>query len=141
MIGPKFSFNEVKKIKDALNYYKIKPELISGKPKIMSRLLLWADLAIIAGGLTKYEAAVTGTPAITISPFDREAEMVRYFETGGTLVNLGILNSLQAYDIANALNNLIFNQMLRLQMSKNGKNLFDTHGVSRIVSEIQNIIN
>ena len=141
VIGPKFSETEMRKIKNNLQNYKTPPELIDGSPSIMAELMLWADVAIISGGLTKYEVAVTGTPAITISPFQREAEMVSYFEKGQSLINLGLINELNPEDIAVALNKLIMDHKLRVAMSKNGKYMLDTMGVSRVINEVQKSIN
>lgn len=140
VIGPNFSKTEKQKIKNNLQYFKTQIELIDGGPDKMAQLMLWADVAIISGGLTKYETTVTGTPTITISPFEREAEMVSYFEKGGSLINLGLMNNLKTHDIAFALNKYISDQKLRIQMSENGKSMLDTNGVYRIINEIQNSI-
>jgi len=110
-------------------------ELIMRSEK-MAELMLWSDVAITAGGLTKYETAVTGTPSIVISQTDHEAEMTKEFERNGTTLHLGLINKVGEEDIVETIEKVLEDYVLRCKMSKRGKNLVDGKGVERINSEI-----
>ncbi|MFC1904273.1 UDP-2,4-diacetamido-2,4,6-trideoxy-beta-L-altropyranose hydrolase [Chloroflexota bacterium] len=102
----------------------------------LTELMLWADLAITGGGLTKYETAVTGTPSIIIPQVDYLAELVREFEREGTALNLGLADSVGESDIIKAVERLLKDSALRALMSQRGKKLVDGRGIERIISEI-----
>ena len=102
----------------------------------MAELMLRSDLAITSGGLTKYETAVTGTPSIIISHFDREAAAAKEFEKGGTTLHLGLVSEVDEEDIVRAIERLLEDYALRVDMSQKGRNLVDGKGVERITAEI-----
>ncbi|MBM3947380.1 MAG: UDP-2,4-diacetamido-2,4,6-trideoxy-beta-L-altropyranose hydrolase, partial [SAR202 cluster bacterium] len=62
--------------------------LESGKENLAD-LFLWCDVAIIGGGLTKYEAAVTGTPAIVLSQVEHQWDIMQAFAETGAAQHLG----------------------------------------------------
>jgi spore coat polysaccharide biosynthesis predicted glycosyltransferase SpsG len=97
-------------------------EMIQGSDN-MAELMLWADLAITAGGLTKYETAVTGTPSIIISQVAHQADLALEFAREGTALNMGIGAQVTEQDIAEAVSRLLRDDALRAKMSANGKKL------------------
>jgi spore coat polysaccharide biosynthesis predicted glycosyltransferase SpsG len=102
----------------------------------MAELMLWADLVITGSGLTKYEAAATGTPSLVISQDRYHEEMMREFEGGGSALHLGCGRNVEETDIAEATEKLLHNSILRREMARNGKDLVDGKGVERVISEI-----
>lgn len=102
----------------------------------MAKLMLWSDLAITGGGLTKYETAVTGTPSVIISQSDREATMTEEFEANGTTLHLGLINEIAEKDIIEAIKKVLKDHNLRVGMSRKGKKFVDGKGMERIISEI-----
>ena len=98
--------------------------------------MLWSDLAITGGGLTKYETAVTGTPSVIISQVAHQAELAKEFEREGTALHLGLGSKVGEEDIAQAVERLLRDDALRAEMSKRGKRLVDGKGIERIISEI-----
>jgi spore coat polysaccharide biosynthesis predicted glycosyltransferase SpsG len=104
--------------------------------------MLWADVAIIAGGLTKYETAVTGTPSISISPFERELQMCLKFERAGSLLHLGLRDRVDEETITRAVEKLVNDYHLRQEISNRGKKMVDGKGTERIIAEIPaNLLN
>lgn len=110
-------------------------QLIMGSDS-MADLMLWSDLAITAGGLTKYETAVTGTPSVIISQSAYESEMSAKFEKGGSAIHLGLISEIGEADIAEAIKNLLKDDVLRAEMARRGRNMVDGKGIARIISEI-----
>ena len=89
VIGPLFS-----------NYLKLKIKLacfVSGLSKhsislispseCIADLMLWSDLTVTSSGLIKYELAVTGTPAITISTDLLQDEANKQFAKRGSILD------------------------------------------------------
>ncbi len=118
-------------LKDFAGSYELVPESNS-----MAKLMLWSDIAIISGGLTKYEAAVTGTPSIMISGDSYQAELAGRFARAGFALYLGSADEVEEDSIINAVTKLMANGLLRVEMSKRGRKAFDGRGIERIISEI-----
>ncbi len=110
-------------------------ELIQASDSLAS-LMLWSDLAITGGGLTKYETAVTGTPSIIISQDSYQADLSSKFAREGSALYLGFVDEVSTEGIAGAVEKLSRNDALRAEMSKRGKRLVDGKGIERIISEI-----
>jgi spore coat polysaccharide biosynthesis predicted glycosyltransferase SpsG len=94
----------------------------------------WADLAITGDGLTKYECALLGTPAITLSRPDSDEAMNERFVAAGTSLHLGC--GLDAAELASAISALRVDAPCRAQMSRRGTTLFDGRGAERIIHAI-----
>ena len=135
VIGPGFGPLVRKELKRILRSFQGNYELVMGNDS-MADLMLWSDLAITGGGLTKYEMALTGTPGIIISRFEREAEQGKEFEKAGSTLHLGLINEIDEERIVKAVEKLLHDYNLRAKMSKNGKQIVDGKGVARIISEI-----
>lgn len=104
---------------------------------IIADLMLWADLAIISGGLAKNEAAITGTPGIIICQSEMQAQLVRKFEQEGTALNLGIGKELEEETIGVAIQRVLDDVSLRKEMSSKGRKLFDGRGAQRILASMR----
>lgn len=135
IIGPSFETSVKPEVERILKGLKGDYELLVGRDEL-ANLMLWSDLAITGGGLTKYETAVTGTPTIIISQIVREAERNREFEKEGTALHLGLGSEVEEQDIVEAVEKLLGDYALRAEMAERGRNLVDGKGVERIISEI-----
>jgi spore coat polysaccharide biosynthesis predicted glycosyltransferase SpsG len=139
VIGPGFHSRSRKKLQEILEKYVGKYEIVLGaNDGIMASLMLWSDLVITAGGLTKYEAAVTGTPCIVLAPFPREVEMSKKFAEAGTCLHLDITNNILNNNLNSMIETVLRNHNLRKEMSIRGKKLVDGKGLERIMSQIPN---
>lgn len=104
----------------------------------MADLMLWADLAIIGDGLTKYEAAVTGTPSLMVLRPGNPGELSRAFaETGATHL-LGPWTRLDAENLADTIHRALLDRSWRKELSRAGKALVDVRGRERILESISN---
>jgi len=102
----------------------------------MAEQIMWSDIAITGGGLTKYETAITGTPSIIISQVEHQHELMNKLEKFGTALYVGFGKEVTSNDIYTSIKKLLEDYSLRKKMSKRGKELFDGKGVKRILSEI-----
>lgn len=136
VIGPGFSSRAEQEIRERANSFRGTCQILSGAPGTLAQQMLWSDIAITAGGLTKYEAAVTGTPNIIIAAFPREVEMCRFFSDAGAGLCLDQSCISVEEDLAGMVEALMGNYDTRAQMSRLGKTLVDGCGVDRILSEI-----
>lgn len=135
VLGMDYTDSRKEELKEVLDDFAGTYELIQESDS-MARLMLWSDLAITGGGLTKYETAVTGTPSIIISQVAYLADLVKEFEKGGTTLNLGLGTKINKEDIAEAVRRLLRDDALRAKMSKRGRKVVDGKGTERIMSEI-----
>ena len=130
-ISPHFE----KSLQNILKGYRGNYEVLGGTDN-MARLMLWSDLAITGGALTKYETAVTGTPSLVISVDEQQAGWMRQFERAGTALNLGGAWDSSEQDIGAAIERVLKSKSLRMEMSRKGKRLVDGKGIERIISEL-----
>jgi len=135
VIGAGFAASARQELEKILKNYKGNCEFLMGSNN-MAQLMLWSDLAVTGGGLTKYETAVTGTPNIIISHFDQEAARTREFEGGGSTLHLGLISEINEHDMVESIERLLKDHALRTEMSQRGRNMVDGKGMERIISEI-----
>jgi len=102
--------------------------------------MLWADLAVSASGLTKYELALCGTPAILLSTCREFAEVNRPFAAAGTSLDLGVFSDLAPGRLAAALLELIADRDGRMAMARAGQRLVDPNGTNRVIDAMEALI-
>jgi len=103
--------------------------------------LLWADIAVSATGLTKYELAWAGVPSVQISIDRKNAEMNEAFAAEQIALHLGAANDVETTAIGSAIAALTKDRLLREAMSRRGRDLVDGQGGGRIAGIIQDIVN
>lgn len=137
VIGPGFHTRSRRELQEILEKYVGEYEIILGtNDGMIAPLMRWSDLVITAGGLTKYEAAVTGTPCIVLAPFPREIEMSKKFAEAGTCLRLDIGNNIIKDYLTNMIETVLHNYNLRNKMSIRGKEMVDGNGLERIMMQI-----
>jgi spore coat polysaccharide biosynthesis predicted glycosyltransferase SpsG len=102
----------------------------------MAELMSESQLAITNSGLTKYEMANMGLPAIVISNNSKHAALMVEFASYGTVVHLGANEEVTEETILGAVTALIKDEINRGKMSNAGKQLVDGKGMERIFDSI-----
>ncbi|WCF07926.1 hypothetical protein NDS46_27300 [Paenibacillus thiaminolyticus] len=111
---------------------------ISRDVRDMPRRLWEADIALISGGMTLYEACSLGTPIITINHNDEQEEESGAFAHLGASLNAGFHYTLSHRKLEDALNHMMDVQV-RARMSVLARRLSDGRGAERIMERILNL--
>lgn len=102
----------------------------------MQELMIWADLAISAGGSTCWELAYLGTPFVALIIADNQKPVVLGISGQNATINLGHGQILNATEISKNLKTIVKSVDIRTTLSKNSKKLVDGEGVSRVIMHI-----
>jgi len=95
-----------------------------------------ADLALCAFGVTAYELAAHGVPAIYLGITQDHALSASAFAEAGVGVSLGVAEHLANVDILHAVQSLMYNASARRRMHNIGLSLIDGQGASRIAADL-----
>lgn len=98
----------------------------------MAEMMTQFDLALINGGLTRYETCVVGIPFIAISIHQKQFEITQELVDQGVGINLGVYAAVDTTDIYDATKSLLVDYEGRRAMSEKMTRLLDTRGVDRI---------
>ncbi|WP_419902608.1 hypothetical protein [Kiloniella sp.] len=132
VMGPFFDESLKSKINGLCSASKHQISLID-KPNNLAEHMAWCDLAISASGLTKYELAATGTPAILFSIDEFHDHTNSTFSGLGTALDIGVAP--QTLEFAEKTLELLDNFLLRENMMQTGLKLFDGRGAHRLIAE------
>jgi len=102
----------------------------------ISELISNSDIAFTNSGLTKYEIAARGIPAILISNTEQHAEYSELFAKNGSALHLGFNDVVDYKVIKDAFISISLNYKKRLLMSENGQSLVKSTGVEKIYKTI-----
>ncbi|PRS55664.1 PseG/SpsG family protein [Bacillus sp. MZGC1] len=100
-----------------------------------------ADLAIVAGGMTLYEAVCIGVPSIVLSQVDHQAVTATRFAQKGACHHLGLGDLVDEKDIWRAVERLSASYFLRRSIHLNGRSLIDGKGTERVKDILINLMN
>jgi spore coat polysaccharide biosynthesis predicted glycosyltransferase SpsG len=103
----------------------------------MTPLMLDADLAITAGGITMLELACVGTPMIAVCGDWFEEETAARVAAAGAALNLGFGGAVTEDDISRAVDVLAADADRRSRMSEAGKRLVDGRGAARLAALVR----
>ena len=107
------------------------------QPKNFSELFDQADMAIVSGGLTLFEAMARGIPSMVVAQYEHQTETARKYEDRGATIYLGNGNSLDDKTVYARVNELIKNKDLRKSLMKNGMLLVDGLGLERVFNLVR----
>lgn len=110
------------------------------KAEEMAPLLYDCDLAVIAGGFLKYEAAAVGTPSVILSFVDHQHHLAKEFERYGCAVYMGRYTECSGDSLFKTVEELLFSKEKREKMGKRGKALVDGRGLERVSDIILSIL-
>jgi spore coat polysaccharide biosynthesis predicted glycosyltransferase SpsG len=125
--------------KNTLSTYKGRYTILANV-RNMPELFTWADIAVVSGGLSKYEAALTGTPSLVIAQTEHEVDWMDKFESAETADYVGYAKDISVPMLIDALDHLNTDRQARETMSTRGKALVAGAGVHRIVGEVKALL-
>lgn len=135
VIGPAFTHqNELENVLGKTR----KKYVVKSNVENMANLLHNADIAVISGGVSVYEAAAVGTPTIVLC--QNEHENTNVFGDYGFAIKLGLGKFVSEKQIIETIEELAENKLLRQRMSDLGKKLVDGRGAERVSKIILNNI-
>jgi spore coat polysaccharide biosynthesis protein SpsF len=103
------------------------------EPASLGPLYTWCDAAVATSGLTKYELAVTGTPAVLVSIDNVHCDMVADFVEAGLVIHVGVGTEDSFSLAASELRSLLENPEARRLMMCRGPATFDDKGAARLL--------
>ena len=130
LLGPAYrSHVKLRKILSTVKKRKLK--VIPGVSET-SEYLLNSDIIVSGGGITLYESAATGTPAVVLTEKIHQNKTAGEFERRGVVINLGLGEKISEISITHCLSELMQDVDRRRRMSTSGKKLVDGRGALRV---------
>ena len=105
----------------------------------MAEVLAWADVAVMAGGSTCWEAAFMGLPALLLVLADNQRGIAERLDKVGVALSLGWHAHTTARGVASELHHLLSAGDQRAQMSRRGRRLVDGRGSRRILAAMDGL--
>ena len=140
VVGFAFSYNgELEEsIRNSKHRIKLYKNISSQK---MAELMFKCDIGIGAGGLTQYEFACVGLPALIIcEDVEHQYKLANWFQAKGAFINLGVGKTISEEKISKNICELLEDYSKRKEMSSKGKSLCDGKGLERTINKILEII-
>ena len=106
------------------------------KKEELPKQMAEADIALAAGGFTKYELAALGIPTLLVSIVEHQKELAEAFAKTGVADYLGRLDDLSVDKLAGAIVQLAQDFSRRKNMSEAGLKLVDGKGSARIIQTV-----
>lgn len=133
VVGPLFSNELRKKVLEMVQSSRHDVQVVLAPATLLDEML-WCDLAIGTNGLTKYELAASGTPAILFPIDNYHHEVNRPFADMKTAMHLQV--GVSAHVIAVSVTTILNDFASRCAMAAKGVGLVDGRGGERIFQEI-----
>lgn len=102
----------------------------------ISKYMIEADIIILNGGLTRYEACITKTPFIAISIHEIQYNITKKITDETLAVNLGVATEIEESMINDAIENLLSDFDLRKKISQKMDNIINVNGEANICNKI-----
>ncbi len=114
----------------------------------LQRELRTCEVAVVAGGMTLYEAAAVGTPAVALSVVPAQRPAVRAFSRVGATLDGGLAGGAtptavrrSARHVAGLVTRLLCSAPLRTRIASKGPRLVDGRGAARVASALVALAN
>lgn len=106
-------------------------------PESLTASIAWAELAVLCGGNTLWEAFYAGCPVASFAHSELQARILRRLDVNGALLLLGSATDLDLAIAAQRLRAIVTNVELRQALSRRGHRLIDGCGAERIVAVLR----
>jgi spore coat polysaccharide biosynthesis predicted glycosyltransferase SpsG len=108
------------------------------RPDGLARDLAASDVAVVAGGMTLYEACAVGIPAVAVSVVPAQRPAIEAFAAQGAAIDAGMLPNGGDVDRAGtAVALLLGDQSARRRLSAAGRHLIDGRGALRLATRLR----
>lgn len=138
VIGPGVS--DAEGVAAALAALTPRPHVVRA-PETLAPLIAGSDLAIAAYGVTAFELASAGVPAILIALTDDHAQSASALDASGAAEFAGLAGTLTSADLEARLRALIADPQRMKEMEAAGRQNFDGQGAMRIAARISAALN
>ena len=138
IIGPFFSKEYIEELIVLSQETNCKIQFLEGLSSLANQMYS-ADIAIALTGLSRYELAAVGVPAILLSIDDAHSRMHHAFDEMSLYEHLGVLNRVSSFKLQEAIRELCRNYATRKAMSERARLLVDGHGATRIVRHLMKL--
>ena len=135
VLGPSASSTLEAEIKATAPNFKL-----ARSPQNITELMAASDIALVTFGVTAYELATIGVPAIYLCLNEDHAKSASAFVRSGMGVSLGTPRDFKQGDIVEAVHQLIDDPELRRSMGAAGRLNLDGRGAARIANRIAQLI-
>lgn len=95
-----------------------------------------ADLIILNGGTTRYEACLSKTPFIAISIHQKQFDITKRLTDIIGAINIGVVEDVSSNQLNDTIEELLVNYELRKEISQKMENSLDVKGKNRICDTI-----
>ena len=106
----------------------------------LSSFLLNADVAVLSGGVTMFEALCLGVPTVVIAENKAQSKNARKMEKKGAVVYLGVGNKISVKKIMRKVTSLVDDFDHRDKLSNAGKETIDGKGIFRALEQIESFL-
>jgi len=102
----------------------------------LAEIISTADVAVVSGGLTFFEAMRSGVPSIVVPQYDHQFQTALRYEQLGVTISLGFPQEGFESKLKDALNLLLTHPNVREGMTNKGRRLVDGKGIRRVADII-----
>lgn len=132
--GPNFRHHD--KLADAIRETVAPPTIHCQVPDLIG-MMADADLLVCGGGITLFEAAALGVPALTVANEPHEVPVAEWFARQGFSINTGFHRDDFSGALAQGTSRLLADHETRQRMGERGMSLVDIGGTGRIISLLE----
>ena len=105
----------------------------------MPELMVWADIAVAAGGSTCWELAFVGLPSLVLVLGEDQSKIATALQKHGVAENLGWAYQVSEERIQQTLEGLLTDANRRREMSASGRRMVDGAGAQRVAEALREI--
>ncbi|WP_019846953.1 glycosyltransferase, partial [Bacillus subtilis] len=105
----------------------------------MAGLMKQADAAIVAGGISLYEAICIGVPCLVLSQVEHQTATAKTFADQGAALDLGLGELVPDETLIYQMSRIMSSYPLRLSLHKGGRPLVDGKGIIRVTAILQDL--
>ncbi len=131
IIGPANSHRE--QIEHVLSRAGYQNELLTAVDD-MGPHMIWADLAVLSGGGTCWEAAYLGLPAVVLATTPHEQQFAADLLEAGMIDRWDSAAQLSGESFSRVVEDLLHNARRREELVRTGQKTVDGHGADRVVT-------